>query len=377
MTPVTDQRISVALGERSYEIVLEPGSSRTLGDRLKRLIDPAKIGIVTDRHVARHYLKPTVESLKQTGFDPVPIVLPPGERTKTLATVARILDVLAKHRFERRSLLLALGGGVVGDIAGFAASIYQRGIPYVQVPTTLVAQVDSSVGGKSGVDPRLGKNLIGAFHQPKAVIIDPFMLHTLPRREWIAGLAEVIKYGIIADDALFSFLEVSMPDLLKLEPQAVMRAVARSCEIKAAVVAADERESDRRRILNYGHTIGHALESLGGYRRLIHGEAVGIGLVAEAELAVHLGICGKDVSARIRRLVQAAGLPHELPPKTSFGALWGAMQHDKKVVGGKVVGVWPVRIGEVIIRPLAEEACAAWFRTLPGSTPWKPGTRKT
>ncbi|HEX5551500.1 MAG TPA: 3-dehydroquinate synthase family protein, partial [Nitrospira sp.] len=176
MTPVTGQRIPVSLGERSYEIVLEPGASRTLGDRLRHLTNTAKIGIITDRHVARHYLKPTVESLKQAGLEPVPIVLPPGERTKTLATVARILDVLATHRFERRSVLLALGGGVIGDLAGFAASIYQRGIPYVQVPTTLVAQVDSSVGGKTGVDHRLGKNLIGAFHQPKAVIIDPFML---------------------------------------------------------------------------------------------------------------------------------------------------------------------------------------------------------
>jgi 3-dehydroquinate synthase len=377
MTPMTGQRIPVHLGERSYDIFLEPGSSRTLGDRLKQLADTAKIGIVTDRHVARHYLKPTVDSLKQAGFEPVPVVLPPGERTKTLPTVGRILDVLAAQRFERRSVVLALGGGVIGDLAGFAASIYQRGIPYVQVPTTLVAQVDSSVGGKTGVDHRLGKNLIGAFHQPRAVIIDPFMLHSLPRREWTAGLAEVIKYGIIADEAFFSFLEASMPDLLKLDAQAVMRAVVRSCEIKAAVVAADERESDQRRILNYGHTIGHALESLGGYRRLIHGEAVGIGLVAEAEVAVHLGLCGTEVAARIRRLVQAAGLPDRLPPKTLFGGLWQAMQHDKKVVGGTVMGVWPVRIGEVVIRPLEQNACADWFRTRaarPASL--KPAARK-
>jgi 3-dehydroquinate synthase len=378
MTPLTGQRISVPLGERSYEIFLEPGSSRTLGDRLKTFGRTVKIGIVTDRHVARHYLKPTVESLKQAGLDPVPMVLPPGERTKTLATVGRILDVLATHRFERRSVVLALGGGVIGDLAGFAASIYQRGISYVQVPTTLVAQVDSSVGGKTGVDHRLGKNLIGAFHQPKAVIIDPFMLHTLPRREWIAGLAEVIKYGIIADEAFFSFLEASMADLLKLDAQAVMRAVARSCEIKAEVVAADERESDRRRILNYGHTIGHALESLGGYRRLIHGEAVGIGLVAEADLAVHLGLCGKETAGRIRRLVQAAGLPDRLPPRTSFRALWSAMQHDKKVVSGQVIGIWPARIGEVVIGPVAQEACAAWFDTLNRSTPGrKPRRRRT
>jgi 3-dehydroquinate synthase len=378
MTPMLGQRIAVRLGERSYEIVLEPGSSQSLGDRLKRLVDTLKVGIVTDRHVARHYLKPAMASLKQAGFEPVPVVLPPGERTKTLATVARILDVLAGHRFERRSLLLALGGGVIGDLTGFAAAIYQRGIPYVQVPTTLVAQVDSSVGGKTGVDHRLGKNLIGAFYQPKAVIIDPYLLRTLPCREWIAGLAEVIKYGIIADEAFFSFLESSMSDLLKLDAPAVMRAVCRSCEIKAEVVAADERESDRRRTLNYGHTIGHALESLGGYRRLIHGEAVGIGLVAEADLAVHLGLCGKDVSSRIRRLVQAAGLPDGLPHKTSFRRLWSAMQHDKKVVGGTVIGVWPVRIGEVVIRPLPQEACAEWLRTRePVATLRKPGRRRT
>jgi 3-dehydroquinate synthetase len=204
------------------------------------------------------------------------------------------------------------------------------------------------------------------------------LLHTLPRREWIAGLAEVIKYGIIADEAFFSFLEASMPDLLKLDAQTIMRAVARSCEIKADVVAADERESDRRRILNYGHTIGHALESLGGYRRLIHGEAVGIGLVAEADMAVYLGLCSTDVAARIRQLVQAAGLPDRLPAKTPFGGLWGAMRHDKKVVDGAVIGVWPVRIGEVVIRPLQQEACAGWFRTrAAGPKSPKPAARKT
>lgn len=261
-------------------------------------------------------------------------------------------------------MLLALGGGVIGDLTGFAAAIYQRGIAYVQVPTTLVAQVDSSVGGKTGVDHRLGKNLIGAFHQPRAVFIDPITLHTLPRREWIAGLAEVIKYGIIADEEFFSYLEKAMPDLLKLEEQAVIQAITRSCQIKAEVVSADERESDRRRILNYGHTIGHALEALAHYRGLIHGEAVGIGLVAEAELSVYLGLCGKDLAARIRRLVQAAGLSDRMP-KTTFPALWRAMQHDKKVIGGKVTGVWPVRLGEVVIRPLEEQVCADWFRTLP------------
>jgi 3-dehydroquinate synthase len=224
-----------------------------------------------------------------------------------------------------------------------------------------VAQVDSSVGGKTGVDHRLGKNLIGAFYQPRAVFIDPLTLRTLPRREWIAGLAEVIKYGIIADDEFFAFLEREIPSLLKLDQKPVIHAITRSCEIKAQVVAADERESDRRRILNYGHTIGHALESLAGYRGLIHGEAVGIGLVGEAELACDMGLCGPDVPERIRSLVQRAGLSDHIS-RISFTSLWGAMQHDKKVVGGRVTGVWPVRIGEVIIRPVEQQVCAAWFQ---------------
>jgi 3-dehydroquinate synthase len=232
----------------------------------------------------------------------------------------------------------------------------------VQVPTTLVAQVDSSVGGKTGVDHRLGKNLIGAFYQPRAVLIDTLTLRTLPRREWIAGLAEVIKYGIIADEEFFVFLEQKMPALLKLDEEPVLHAIRRSCEIKAQVVAADERESDRRRILNYGHTIGHALESLSGYRGLIHGEAVGIGLVQEADLAYHMGLCGRDVVERIRSLVQRAGLSDQIS-RPSFAPIWGAMQHDKKVVGGQVIGVWPVRVGEVVIRPIEKQVCAAWFQS--------------
>jgi 3-dehydroquinate synthase len=363
MPSMNAERVQVRLGERSYDITVEPGSTRGLGVRLQHIDTSGKIGVVTDRHVGRYYLRPVVDSLRKVGLEPLPIVLPPGERSKTLMTVARILDKLAQHKFERRSMLLALGGGVIGDLTGFAAAIYQRGIPYVQVPTTLVAQVDSSVGGKTGVDHRLGKNLIGAFHQPRAVFIDPVTLRTLPRREWIAGLAEVIKYGIIADEKFFAYLEEVMPDLLNVEEQAVMRAVTRSCQIKAEVVAADERESDRRRILNYGHTIGHALEALGHYRGLVHGEAVGIGLAAEADLSVHLGLCSTGLAARIRRLVQMAGLPDRLP-KTSFAALWRAMQHDKKVLGGKVMGIWPVRLGEVVIRPLEEQACAEWFHAV-------------
>ncbi|MEO6308688.1 MAG: 3-dehydroquinate synthase [Nitrospiraceae bacterium] len=358
---VVEQIVPVTLGARSYDIVIYPGLLATVGARLNAFTTSPKVGVVTDRHVANRYLQETLRSLRKEGYDPVPIILPPGERTKALGTIAKILDALARHKFERQSLLLALGGGVIGDVTGFAAAIYQRGIPFVQVPTTLVAQVDSSVGGKTGVDHRLGKNLIGAFYQPRAVLIDPLTLRTLPHREWIAGLAEVIKYGIIVDEGFFAFLEREIPALLKLDEAPVIHAIKRSCEIKAQVVAEDERESDRRRILNYGHTIGHALESLSGYRGLIHGEAVGIGLVGEAELACDMGLCRPEVIERIRSLVQRAGLSDQIS-RTSFTSLWGAMQHDKKVVGGRVIGVWPVRIGEVIIRPIEQQVCAAWFQ---------------
>ena len=361
-----EQTVSVALGDRSYDIVIQPGLLAAVGERLANLTQNRKVGIVTDRHVARHYLPETLRSLKRAGFEPVPLVLPPGEPTKTFSTVGTILDVLAKKKFERKSVLIALGGGVIGDLTGFAAAIYQRGIPFVQVPTTLVAQVDSSVGGKTGVDHRLGKNLIGAFHQPQVVLIDPMTLRTLPDREWIAGIAEVIKYGVIADETFFAFLEQSMGALRQIDEETVLRVIARSCEIKAQIVAEDERESNRRRILNYGHTIGHALESLAGYRGMIHGEAVGIGLVQEADLAHYLEICEREVVERIRSLVRHAGLSEAIP-RMSFQSLWAAMQHDKKVVGGQVVGVWPVRIGEVVIRPLAQRACENWYRSRHGS----------
>ncbi|HEY6974502.1 MAG TPA: 3-dehydroquinate synthase [Nitrospiraceae bacterium] len=379
MRKIPEQIVAVALGDRSYDIAIQPGLLTEVGERLTNLAQSRQVGVVTDRHVARHHLPAMLRSLRSAGFDPTDIVLAPGERTKTLSTVGAILDVLVKKKFERKSLLVALGGGVVGDLTGFAAAIYQRGIPFVQVPTTLVAQVDSSVGGKTGVDHPLGKNLFGAFHQPRAVFVDPVTLQTLPHREWVAGIAEVIKYGVIADEAFFSFLEQSIGSLLQLDELTVLRVIARSCEIKAQVVADDERESDRRRILNYGHTIGHALESLEGYRRMIHGEAVGIGLVQEADLAHHLGICEREVVERIRNLVGCAGLA-EAMPSVSFQSLWAAMQHDKKVVGGQVVGVWPVRIGEVVIRPLDQRACEDWYHSRQGRTsrlePHRRSTRR-
>jgi len=365
-TPYIDiprQTIRVDLGARSYPIFIQRNLLESLGQELTRIKCVGKVGIVTDRHLAGHYLKRVSRILKRAGYSVVPIVLAPGERTKTLRSITTIMDVLVDAKFERTSTLLALGGGVIGDLTGFAAAIYQRGIPFVQVPTSLVAQVDSSVGGKTGVDHPKGKNLIGAFNQPRAVLIDPATLATLPAREWKAGLGEVIKYGVIADDAFFEYVERHIEPILKLDDVPVAQIVRRSCEIKAQVVSEDERESDRRRILNFGHTIGHALESLGGYRGLIHGEAVAIGMIYEADLARHLRLCDEDVVARLRALVQAAGLPTVLP-RVTFSALWRAMQQDKKVSSGTVYCVVPERIGSVRIVPLEKDKTRAWFDAL-------------
>jgi 3-dehydroquinate synthase len=263
--------ISVSLAERSYDIRIKPGLLGEIGPCLSALGLKDRVGVVTNQIVGRLYAPGLLRSLRAAGFDASTIVLPEGERAKSMRSVSSILNALVEARFERGSALVALGGGVIGDLTGFAASIYMRGIPFVQVPTTLVAQVDSSVGGKTGVNHPLGKNLIGTFSQPRLVLVDPDTLRTLPPREWVAGLAEVIKYGVIADAEFFTYLEQQMDRLLKLESEPVSRVIARSCEIKASIVEQDERESDLRRILNYGHTIGHALESLGGYRKLIHG----------------------------------------------------------------------------------------------------------
>ncbi len=359
-TDMPQQTIHVELGARSYAILIRRNLLESIGEELARLGCAGKVGVVTDRNLAGRYLKRVSRVLKTAGYTVVPIVLVPGERTKTLRSITTIMDALVDARFERTSTLLALGGGVIGDLTGFAAAIYQRGIPFVQVPTSLVAQVDSSVGGKTGVDHPKGKNLIGAFNQPLAVLIDPVTLTTLPPREWKAGLAEVIKYGVIADEAFFEYLEQHIEPILKLDDEPVAQIVERSCEIKAQVVSEDEREADRRRILNFGHTIGHALESLGGYRGLIHGEAVAIGMVYEADLARHLGLCGEDVVTRLRALVKAAGLPTRLPSAT-FSALWSAMQQDKKVSAGTVYCVVPERIGSVRIIPLEKDGTRAWF----------------
>ena len=358
-----EQCVKVSLAERSYDIVIKAGLLQEVGSRLRGLGCSGKVAVVTNPVVGRLYGKAVQDSLKAAGYQVKMILVPNGERAKTLRWTSAILDVLAKERFERGSFVVALGGGVVGDLAGFAAALFARGIPFVQVPTTLVSQVDSSVGGKTGVNHALGKNLIGAFHQPRLVLIDPATLGTLPKREWVAGLAEVIKYGMIEDAEFFAYLERHMNDLLAMEPGRVAHIVARSCRIKASVVMEDERESDRRRILNYGHTVGHALESLGGYRKLVHGEAVAIGMVQEASLARHLGLCSQSVAARQQSLVRAAGLPDVLPV-TRFSELWTAMQHDKKMAEGRLHCVLPEQVGRVTIVPIERSMVKEWFASV-------------
>lgn len=289
-----------------------------------------------------------MRSLKAAGFEPALVSVPAGEKAKRLRVVETCYEQLASHRLERKSFVVALGGGVVGDLAGFVAATYLRGIAFVQVPTTLLAQVDSSVGGKVGVNLECGKNLVGAFYQPRLVLCDLDTLRTLPMREFRAGLAEVIKYGIIYDADLFAELEQKLPRLLSRDRDALERVVARCCEIKADVVAQDETESGLRAILNFGHTIGHALEAISGYGQYLHGEAISIGQVAAAQLSREcLGLPASDVE-RVRSVFQKAGLPtHVKLSRAQMLRLFEAMQLDKKVSGGEIKFVLARRIGEV------------------------------
>jgi len=328
--------IDVDLGERSYSIHVGENILGELGDAMRRAKFAQRVAIVSDRTVADLYLKPVEESLRRSGFESIAILLPAGEEHKNLESLAAIYDRVIAERFDRGSALVALGGGVVGDLAGFAAASYLRGIAYVQVPTTLLAQVDSSVGGKTAVNHREGKNLIGAFHQPRLVWIDVAALRSLPRRELLAGLAEVIKYGIIADAALFRRLEEKLDDLLAAESGILAEVVAASCAIKARVVEKDERESDLRAVLNFGHTVGHALEAATGYEKYLHGEAVAIGMVQAARISLAEGVCDAESFERIRRLIVRAGLPAQIPAGVSLEELIKHMEVDKKSAGGKI-----------------------------------------
>ena len=342
--------VKVPLGNRSYNILIGRGLLAGLGPACKKLKLGARCAIITDTHVAGHFAKTAQRSLARAGFDALLIVVPAGETAKSLKTVQACYDKLARHRLERQSFIVALGGGVVGDLAGFVAATYLRGIPFVQVPTTLLAQVDSSVGGKVGVNLPAGKNLVGAFHQPRLVLCDFDTLRTLPPREFRSGLAEVIKYGIIRDAALFKKLERDLPKLLKRDPKTLAEVVARCCEIKAAVVGRDETDGGLRAILNFGHTIGHALEAISGlgYGTYLHGEAIAIGQVAAAELSARLtGLPTGDV-ARIRKLFQRADLPVAVKlDASSRKHLLAAMKLDKKVSGGEIKFVLARKIGKV------------------------------
>jgi 3-dehydroquinate synthase len=341
--------VSVKLGNRSYAIEIAPGLIDRLGRECARQKLGARCAIITDTNVGRRYAKAAFNSLATAGFSPSLVVVPGGETAKSLKTVQTGYDLLAAHRLERKSFIVALGGGVVGDLAGFVAATYLRGIAFVQVPTTLLAQVDSSVGGKVGVNLKAGKNLVGAFYQPRLVLCDLNTLKTLPEREYRAGLAEVIKYGIIYDAKLFAQLERDLPKLLRRKPKKLAGVIARCCEIKAEVVGQDETEGGLRAILNFGHTIGHAIENISGYGKYLHGEAIAIGQVVAAKLSCALtGLSEKDAD-RIQDLFKRAGLPCEIKLNSvQRRKLFGAMKLDKKVSGGEIKFVLAKKIGRVV-----------------------------
>jgi 3-dehydroquinate synthase len=351
------ETIVVALGDRSYPIHIGPallGNTNLYGVAAKQVL------VVTNEVVAPLYLKHVQAALH--GREVATVVLPDGERHKTLATFTTVIDRLIDGRFHRDCCLVALGGGVVGDLTGYVAASYQRGVDFVQVPTTLLAQVDSSVGGKTAVNHPRAKNMIGAFHQPIAVLADTDTLTSLPPRELAAGLAEVIKYGIIVDAAFFTWLEAHIDDLRRLDPAALTHAIRRSCEIKAAIVAEDEREQGRRALLNLGHTFGHALEAIGSYERWLHGEAVGIGMALAARTSAALGWLAARDCERIENLIARAGLP-TAAAGVDVDELLDHMRGDKKADRAGLKLILIRAVGEsVVTRSPAENELRAVLR---------------
>jgi 3-dehydroquinate synthase len=334
------------LGERSYPIYIGSGLLDQ-SDLLKRHIAGSRVAIVTNATVAPLYLAKVREHLG--ALRPVEVILPDGEEYKTLEVLNRIFDALLAARCDRRTTIIALGGGVIGDMAGFAAASYQRGVPFIQVPTTLLSQVDSSVGGKTGVNHPLGKNMIGAFYQPRAVIIDTDTLNTLPDRELASGLAEVIKYGLIRDPEFFIWLEANLDKLLARDPEMLAYAIHHSCHNKAEVVAADERESGVRATLNLGHTFGHAIETGLGYGDWLHGEAIAAGMVMAADLSRRLGWLTDAETARIEKLIRRARLPVRAPGSLSPARFLELMAVDKKVLDGRLRLVLLRHLGEAVV----------------------------
>lgn len=333
----TIEQLTVDLGDRSYPIYIGE-SALDVGAYLANAIAGKQVFIVTNVTVANLYLDDVIRVLNQAvpGIKIDSVALPDGEQYKNLDTLNLIFTGLLEARHNRNTTLVALGGGVVGDMAGFAAASYQRGIPFIQIPTTLLSQVDSSVGGKTGVNHLLGKNMIGAFYQPNAVLIDTRVLSTLPDRELSAGLAEVIKYGLIADESFFSWLEDNIDALLSRDTEALKKAILRSCEIKAEVVAKDEKEGGIRAILNLGHTYGHAIETQMGYGTWLHGEAVAAGMVMACDLSVRLGWLDRSVLDRAKSLIRAARLPTSPPNDMSGVDFEKHMKVDKKVLDGAI-----------------------------------------
>ena len=341
------QTLEVGLGERSYPIHIGSGLLAN-GALLAGHIPNKRAAIVTNTTVAPLYLEQLRQTLQSIGVSSVSVILPDGEVYKTGDTLNLIYDALLTHRCERSTPLIALGGGVVGDMTGFAAASYLRGVPFIQIPTTLLSQVDSSVGGKTGINHPLGKNMIGAFYQPRLVLADIATLDTLPDNELAAGLAEVIKYGLIRDLPFLEWLEQNMDRLLARDTEALQYAVQRSCQNKAEVVAADERESGERALLNLGHTFGHAIESGMGYGNWLHGEGVAAGTVMAADLSQRMGYIDEQAVARVRRLFQRAHLP-VVPPDLGVEAYLNYMGLDKKVEGGKMRFVLLKAIGQAVI----------------------------
>jgi 3-dehydroquinate synthase len=342
--------VKVGLEERSYEILIGAKLEK-LGEEMLKLRFGKKTAVVTNPTVNRLYGQRVLKTLTAADFRAMPVEIPDGEQYKTLDWANAVFTALLINTFDRRSPLVALGGGVIGDLTGFAAACYMRGVPFVQVPTTLLAMVDSSVGGKTGVNHSLGKNMIGAFYQPRLVLMDLDALKTLPKEELLSGMAEVIKYGVIWDRELFDFLEKNREKILNLEEGPLGHIIRRSCEIKADVVSKDEREGGLRAILNFGHTVGHAVETLSDYTSR-HGEAVAIGMVYAAKLAHRTGLCDARVPERIEKLINAYGLPTSLSamkPRPAVTRFMDMIQVDKKAEAGKVRFVLPKKIGEVVI----------------------------
>jgi 3-dehydroquinate synthase len=341
------QTLTVDLGDRSYPIHIGAGLLRQ-ADRILPHLAQQRVMVVTNTTVAPLYLAQLTATLQAGGVTVAQVVLPDGEAYKNWETLNLIFDALLTDRAERKTTLIALGGGVIGDMTGFAAACYQRGMPFIQIPTTLLSQVDSSVGGKTGINHPLGKNMIGAFYQPKLVLADTDTLKTLPTRELSAGLAEVIKYGLIWDAEFLAWLEANMDKLRALDPAAIAHAIYRSCEIKAQVVGEDEREGGIRAILNLGHTFGHAIETGMGYGTWLHGEAVAAGMVMAALTSQRLGWISEADVARTRALIRAAGLP-DVAPDLGVDKYLEYMGHDKKVEGGKMRFVLLKTLGEAVI----------------------------